>query len=208
MKSLKEFLTESKKYNVTYINKNGVLDTVATDNWKNEVMMGRAKGAEYWSVNASNDPTLTDDLIAWYGKGGYWANVMKTKQLKASEYKRVEKALKAGQELHESICESQLPTYQVKMLGNLDYDEASKSLLLEFFKYYGNALKVISGSMNVDSGTLHIEWKDNPKMIDISYNHHNQQAMIEGEDFNWKEFQKLVYSKKNWLILSCEKYRK
>jgi len=111
--------------------------------------------------------------------------------------------------LEESTCnESNLPTYLAKMLGNIDYDDVSKSLLLEFFDKYGSDIKVVSGNMYVDGGNLHIEFKRTPKMIDLSYNHHNEQAMVEGEKFNWKDFQKLLYSGKNWLIEICEKFKK
>ena len=110
--------------------------------------------------------------------------------------------------LKEILLESHVPAYQVKKFGNIDCDEPSKSLLSEFFKFYGDTLKVISGNMTVDSGNIHIEFKNTPKMLDISYNHHNQQAMVEGESFSWNDFQKMLYSKKNWLIQVCEKYKK
>ena len=99
-------------------------------------------------------------------------------------------------------------TMYLKMLGNLDYDIECKNMLLEFCKVFKNELKIISGTVKVDGGAFHIEWLDVPKAFDMVYSFNNEQATINGESFTWKDFQKLAYGKKNWLVETAKMMRK
>ena len=64
-------------YCISFSYKSGGWDKILTNDWESEINKEPVSNAEYWDVMSMNkgDFATPNSLIAWHGKGGYWANV-------------------------------------------------------------------------------------------------------------------------------------
>ena len=83
MKDINQFITERGpapirkfKYCVQFSSNVG-FDRLLTNNWKETVSQEPVSKSKYWEVMDMDKPNFSEvgALIAWHGKGGYWANV-------------------------------------------------------------------------------------------------------------------------------------
>jgi len=83
MKDINNYIIERKgsnfknfRYCISFSYKSGGWDKILTDDWKTEIRKEPLSSAEYWDVmDMHNNFASPESLVAWHGKGGYWANV-------------------------------------------------------------------------------------------------------------------------------------
>lgn len=157
-------------------------------------------GITYWDVTTGNNTSEISNLIAWGGKGGYWANMATSQDLRPADIQRIlskKKDIQMPQVSNESkINENDDDAFwKQEQQDELSYD------MREFMK-----------AMQKEQGTYHAKSKDGKFQTGDKVIVHGRTQDIQGviKDFDihlmtWEETADVDYEKdgRTWTLLGC-----